>query len=225
MRSSFPSPAASCAARLTTERRCSWIGPPVPAASASFACRAARPSGRTHSLFTMSNNTPRSKLRRCASWIDQRRIPCFADRLGRAAGRGSIDHPAPFQKPWWSKTGSNRRPHACKARALPTELLPLRGRRSAIGHRESSRSPIPGHWSLTLVGLGRLELPTSRLSSARSNQLSYKPERARSMKTGRLVRRKKEKRRRRCPAKWVRDLGPVIQVAQEDGAEPRFRRS
>jgi hypothetical protein len=25
------------------------------------------------------------------------------------------------------------------------------------------------------VGLGRLELPTSRLSSARSNQLSYKP--------------------------------------------------
>ena len=28
-----------------------------------------------------------------------------------------------------------------------------------------------------MVGLGRLELPTSRLSSARSNQLSYKPER------------------------------------------------
>ncbi len=29
------------------------------------------------------------------------------------------------------------------------------------------------NWSV--VGLGRLELPTSRLSSARSNQLSYKP--------------------------------------------------
>jgi hypothetical protein len=27
----------------------------------------------------------------------------------------------------------------------------------------------------SVVGLGRLELPTSRLSSARSNQLSYKP--------------------------------------------------
>ncbi len=26
-----------------------------------------------------------------------------------------------------------------------------------------------------MVGLGRLELPTSRLSSARSNQLSYRP--------------------------------------------------
>ena len=27
----------------------------------------------------------------------------------------------------------------------------------------------------TMVGLGRFELPTSRLSSARSNQLSYRP--------------------------------------------------
>ena len=30
-------------------------------------------------------------------------------------------------------------------------------------------------WPTKVVGLGRLELPTSRLSSARSNQLSYKP--------------------------------------------------
>ena len=28
------------------------------------------------------------------------------------------------QSEWWSQTGSNRRPHACKARALPTELWP-----------------------------------------------------------------------------------------------------
>ena len=59
---------------------------------------------------------------------------------------------------WWRRTGSNRRPHACKARALPTELRP---------HGEGSGG--------TVVGQGRLELPTSRLSSARSNQLSYKP--------------------------------------------------
>jgi hypothetical protein len=26
---------------------------------------------------------------------------------------------------WWSQSGSNRRPHACKARALPAELWPL----------------------------------------------------------------------------------------------------
>src|SRR5579863_4029121 len=36
-----------------------------------------------------------------------------------------------------------------------------------------------------VVGLGRLELPTSRLSSARSNQLSYKPEPFR--RTARLI--------------------------------------
>ena len=38
----------------------------------------------------------------------------------------------------------------------------------------SSEAGSPGP-SLNLVGLGRLELPTSRLSSARSNQLSYRP--------------------------------------------------
>src|SRR5581483_6440665 len=61
-----------------------------------------------------------------------------------------------------------------------------------------------------LVGLGRFELPTSRLSSARSNQLSYKPEkgpddRPRPLATDFAIVRqgssmKKEKRRRRCPA-------------------------
>ena len=29
-----------------------------------------------------------------------------------------------FDSIWWSQTGSNRRPHACKARALPAELWP-----------------------------------------------------------------------------------------------------
>ena len=62
---------------------------------------------------------------------------------------------------WWSQTGSNRRPHACKARALPAELWPRNQKTNAR--------------SIKVVGLGRLELPTSRLSSARSNQLSYKP--------------------------------------------------
>jgi hypothetical protein len=76
---------------------------------------------------------------------------------------------------WWSQTGSNRRPHACKARALPTELWPRQrtddGRRTvAFICRPSSVIRRPN-----LVGLGGLEPPTSRLSSARSNQLSYKP--------------------------------------------------
>ena len=56
---------------------------------------------------------------------------------------------------WWSQTGSNRRPHACKARALPTELWP--------------------QFQSEVVGPGRLERPTSRLSGVRSNHLSYGP--------------------------------------------------
>jgi hypothetical protein len=62
----------------------------------------------------------------------------------------------------------------------------------------------PSGPSLNLVGLGRLELPTSRLSSARSNQLSYKPgaQDHSGTKTIRTVLRprEKEKRRRRCSA-------------------------
>src|ERR1700710_2679904 len=40
---------------------------------------------------------------------------------------------------WWSQTGSNRRPHACKARALPTELWPHIGAVSG----ELGRCPSP----------------------------------------------------------------------------------
>src|SRR5215470_4583158 len=77
----------------------------------------------------------------------------FADEYSGPIGNQTI---------WWSQTGSNRRPHACKARALPAELWP-RNQKTNAQH------------SIEMVGLGRLELPTSRLSSARSNQLSYKP--------------------------------------------------
>ena len=52
----------------------------------------------------------------------------------------------------WSQSGSNRRPPACKAGALPAEL-----------------------WPLHPLGLGGLEPPTPRLSSVCSNQLSYRP--------------------------------------------------
>ena len=36
-------------------------------------------------------------------------------------------------------------------------------------------SRTPNHTPNRLVGLGRFELPTSRLSGVRSNQLSYRP--------------------------------------------------
>ena len=60
----------------------------------------------------------------------------------------------------WSQSGSNRRPPACKAGALPAELWP---HKTAQVH------------ALELVGLGGFEPPTSPLSGVRSNQLSYRP--------------------------------------------------
>ena len=70
---------------------------------------------------------------------------------------------------WWSQTGSNRRPHACKARALPTELWHLPRSRARLGACPTC-SP-----EGSMVGPGRLELPTSRLSGVCSNHLSYRP--------------------------------------------------
>ena len=132
---------------------------------------------------------------------------------------------------WWSQTGSNRRPHACKARALPAELWPRNQKTNAFdalafaggtarrpSFKEACRAEAAEQ--RRLVGLGRLELPTSRLSSARSNQLSYKPltlipkgkrELARAQPASRRMvstsaapgacsSAKKEKRRRRNPA-------------------------
>src|SRR6266576_1121654 len=89
--------------------------------------------------------------------------PCSSIAYSRSA---SI-----FDFIWWSQTGSNRRPHACKARALPAELWPRTRRRMPFALAFAGATA----QQRRLVGLGRLELPTSRLSSARSNQLSYKP--------------------------------------------------
>ena len=86
-------------------------------------------------------------------------------------------------KRWWSQTGSNRRPEACKATALPTELWPQTVHATkakplpAISRDIACRLPRQSAQALRLdlVGLERFELSTSRLSSARSNQLSYRP--------------------------------------------------
>ena len=78
---------------------------------------------------------------------------------------------------WWSRSGSNRRPQACKARALPTELRPLRETEygSQASHQNTSDPSAP-YSELRMVGPGRVERPTSRLSGVRSNHLSYEPE-------------------------------------------------
>ncbi len=62
------------------------------------------------------------------------------------------------QSNWWRMTGSNRRPPACKAGALPAELIP----------RDLFKS---------VVGLAGFEPATPALSRRCSNRLSYRPTR------------------------------------------------
>ena len=91
---------------------------------------------------------------------------------------GKLDHssialPFPSDDGWWSQTDSNRRHPACKAGALPTELWPLTLRVSCVSPGELGVGCV--RYAGRLVGPIRLELMTSRLSSVRSNQLSYGP--------------------------------------------------
>ena len=131
---------------------------------------------------------------------------------------------------WWSQTGSNRRPHACKARALPAELWPRNQKTKRLSKARRRLAAMPDTLRIVLrgtatrsqrrsvVGLGRLELPTSRLSSARSNQLSYKPlthipSRTRdtaSRRPSACSSAKKEKRRRRNPANGAQRSGDLL---------------
>ena len=83
---------------------------------------------------------------------------------------------------WWSQSGSNRRPQACKASALPTELWPLL--RSPCGElRRASPLVLCARLACqtklrkerSLVGREGVEPSTSRLSGVRSNHLSYRP--------------------------------------------------
>ena len=76
----------------------------------------ARSSSRLHKQipsFTMSISRIHRPIRRRTT--SQKQVtPQGASGKG-ASGKGGK---------WWSQTGSNRRPEACKATALPTELWP-----------------------------------------------------------------------------------------------------
>ena len=98
---------------------------------------------------------------------------------------------------WWRMTGSNRRPPACKAGALPAELIPpsqirdnrrdtlslgcLHSFRYAAQPRFASRLVLthfrgtPAFTVCILVGLVGLEPTTPALSRRCSNHLSYRP--------------------------------------------------
>src|SRR6267378_8251482 len=77
----------------------------------------------------MSDSTPVAALRHATT------RNCFLD--GRAKDPGG-----------WSQTGSNRRPPACKAGALPTELWPLPGIRTSDVSDQEANVLLPDDWLL-----------------------------------------------------------------------------
>ena len=89
---------------------------------------------RTNLLFTMSENARRQWPAPNQSFPRTRTdAVCRLERPARpprSKTRGkdkpSITRMAKPNTAWWSQTGSNRRPPACKAGALPTELWPRR---------------------------------------------------------------------------------------------------
>ena len=80
---------------------------------------------RNDLLFTMSDNTRMQTARRRDAL--HARIHFYGRHLAKAG-----------HYRWWSQTESNRRPPACKAGALPTELWP---RTAAPAKREGNGGP------------------------------------------------------------------------------------
>jgi hypothetical protein len=89
------------------------------------------PASRAYPFFTMSIN--RRLSRRNLFHFD------IGRRLSQLSGAV-----------WWSQTGSNRRPPACKAGALPTELWPrldLAATFPGLRPRERSGPPVKHWWA------------------------------------------------------------------------------
>ena|SRR6516225_429855 len=83
-----------------------------------------------------------------------------------ANAKGSASRRTLCIEDWWRMTGSNRRPPACKAGALPAELIPQ--------SKHNSRGRL-SPYADKVVGLDGFEPSTPALSRRCSNRLSYRP--------------------------------------------------
>ena len=113
---------------LTERPACFEIDPRKACGQARLRMSVARSSSlrttlRNDLLFTMSDNLHRAIEDRrdtnSDAWTSIGDSQGFERRSHRTRREG-----------WWSQTESNRRPPACKAGALPTELWPLRSQQS-----------------------------------------------------------------------------------------------
>jgi hypothetical protein len=105
------------------------------------------PADRMRFLFTMSDierllASKRKSLSSTLVGSDHAPRQTKLIKLHRKDMAFAPPRPPSSQRSWWSQTGSNRRPHACKARALPTELWPRRrkaAKRTVISDQQSER--------------------------------------------------------------------------------------
>ena len=87
------------------------------------------PSSQCQTTAFVLKRNAKTILSRRSSNFFQTRMYSWLQRQQRSNKRPTARHErlrVPNQK-WWSRTGSNRRPEACKATALPTELRPPGG--------------------------------------------------------------------------------------------------
>ncbi len=126
----------------------------------------ANPGGdRMHYLFTMSNTRNRSRTGTIANChFPDTRLNLSKRETGTT--RSNVKPCSP--RNWWSQTGSNRRPEACKATALPTELWPLLGLASNAG-RDVRPLGFSRHAARRPVGLATLRVG-SRATLAKADR-------------------------------------------------------
>ena len=186
---------------------------------------------RYRALRYMSACTSSRNLALLASALTERDVRRRIEAPGAVLHRKVLSHAREFQQTG-SGVGGARRDRTDDLLLAKQALSQLSygpfGSKAERSQRSEARrrSPLldsdfwlPVSESLTMVGLGRLELPTSRLSGVRSNRLSYRPD---AFAVASCL--KKEKRRRRNPALSldpVRFLRPVRCLGRADMASVR----
>jgi hypothetical protein len=100
------------------------------------------------------------------------------EEKGRRPGR-NYDHVA--APAGWASCRFGQNSPTCSTRLRQTSSQLLSPRLSPTSrlrcHQKPRRVVSSGGASISTMGLGRVELPTSRLSGVRSNHLSYRPQR------------------------------------------------
>ena len=143
----------------------------IPASTTNYKCRRRSPEPKggkhTHAKHARLPQTERRRQDRATCRRPPYHDAC-PDHSGHARTTGTSSPPHDVQ-------GTRPPPPATNGPAMGADGVRLP---RAAGQRPGPRRPRrPGQGSTDLVGLGRLERPTSRLSGVRSNQLSYRPER------------------------------------------------